>query len=73
VSDIITNFTDGFTSMIEPFANGIKTGFTHLLYADPAAEVKVLSDIAQVGLIVGGAACAIGFIYGLFRLVKGLL
>ena len=72
MGDIVKNFTDGFTGMIEPLADGIKTGFTHLIYQDPAAEVRVLSDVAQCGLILGGVALAVGLVMGVFALVKHL-
>ena len=73
MGDLIQAFGDGFTGMLEPMATGIKTGFTHLIYQDPAAESRVLSDLAQVGMLIGGAACAIGLIFGMFRMVRNLL
>ena len=73
MGELITHFGEGFTGMIEPLANGIKTGFTHLLYQDPAAEVLVLSDLAQVGMIIAGAGFSIGLIVGCAALVRNLL
>ena len=70
MGNIVTKFTEGFTGMLQPLADGLKTGFSHLIYQDPAAEVKVLSDIAEVGLIVGGMALAVGIVMGIFHLVR---
>ena len=72
MGEIVKNFTDGFTGMLEPLAQGIKNGFSHLIYVDPSAEVRVLSDVAQVGLIVGGMALATGLVIGIFHLVRNL-
>ena len=70
MGNIVSKFAEGFTGMLEPLANGLKNGFSHLLYQDPSAEVKVLSDVAEVGLIVGGMGLAIGIVIGIFHLVR---
>ena len=72
MGDIVTKFADGFTGILEPIANGLKTGFSNLLYVDPNAEVKVLSDVAEVGLIIGGMALAVGLVMGIFHFVRRL-
>lgn len=69
---IITSFTEGFTGMIAPLAEGIKTGFSQLIYVDPSATTPVLSDIAQVGLALGGMGLAIGLVMGVFAFIKHL-
>lgn len=73
MGDIVTKFGNGFKDIISPLAEGIKNGFSHLIYVDPTAEVKVLSDVAEVGLIVGGAGLAVGLIFGMFHLVRCLI
>lgn len=70
MGNIVTKFGEGFSGIISPLAEGIKNGFSNLLYQDPTAEVKVLSDVAEVGLIVGGMALAIGLVMGIFHLVR---
>ena len=67
---IVQKFTSGFTGMLEPLADGLKNGFSHLIYVDPSAEVKALSDVAEVGLIVGGMALAVGIVMGIFHFVR---
>ena len=73
MESIVTKFGTGFKDIVSPLTEGIKTGFSNLIYVDPAAEVKVLSDLAEVGLIVGGACAAIGLIFGMFHLVRKLM
>ena len=72
MNSIITAFGQGFTGVIEHLTTGIKTGFSNLLYVDPAAEVKVLSDAAEVGLLLGGVALAVGFVFGVFHFIRKL-
>ena len=67
---IVQKFASGFTGILEPLAPGLKNGFSNLVYVDPTAEVKVLSDVAEVGLIVGGMALAVGIVMGIFHLVR---
>ena len=73
MDSIVTKFGNGFKGIIAPLAEGIKNGFSNLIYVDPTAEVKVLSDVAEVGLIVGGACLAVGLVFGMFHLVRGLM
>ncbi|MBQ9099695.1 MAG: hypothetical protein IJY50_09750 [Clostridia bacterium] len=72
MGDIVKQIGDGFTGIIEPMTQGIKTAFSHLIYADPAAAEPVLSDIAKVGLTVGGIGLAIGLVMGIFAFIKHL-
>ena len=71
--DLIKKFGEGFEEMIEPLTGAIKTGFSNLIYVDPNAQVKVLSDVAEVGVIVGGAMLAVGFVFGIFKLARHLM
>lgn len=66
VRTIFTSFTDVITGL----GGGIKSAFEVILYADPTAEVKVLSDFAQFSLIMGGVALATGLVLGAFRMIK---
>ena len=73
MGNIVTKFGEGFTSMLGPLAEGLKTGFSNLIYVDPTATEKVLSDFAEVGLVVGGAMLAVGIGMGIFNLVRSLM
>ena len=70
MGDMIKTMFSSFTDVIEGLGNGIKVAFTTLIYEDPNAAEKVLSDPAQFAFIVGGAGLAIGVVFGLFRLIK---
>lgn len=72
MGDIVTTFASGFTGIITPLSTGIKTGFTNLIYVDPAAADPVLSAPAQVGLIVGGMAFAVSLVVGIFHAIRKL-
>lgn len=72
MNNIVTKFAEGFTGMLKPLAEGLKTGFSSLIYVDPTAEVKVLSDVAEVGLVIGGIALACGIVMGIFHFVRSL-
>ena len=69
---IVSKFAEGLTGMLKPLAEGFKDGFSNLIYVDPTAEVKVLSDVAEVGLVIGGMALACGIVMGIFHLVRNL-
>ena len=70
MGEIIEAFGEGFTGIIPILANGIKEGFTNLLYVDPTVAEPVLSPVAQVGLLAGGLGLGISLIFGLFSLVR---
>lgn len=72
MDSIVSTFSKGFTGIIGDLAKGIKDGFTALLYVDPMAENPVLSAPAQVGLVIGGIALAVGLITGIFGFIRRL-
>lgn len=71
MGDIVTKIFSGFTETITNLASGIKSAFLNILYEDPAASSKVLSSVAEFGLVFMGISLAIGLVYGAVRLVKG--
>jgi len=70
VGDIVKHIFSGFTDTITNFASGIKDAFLQIIYVDPAAETKVLSDVAQFGFVMVGISLAIGLVYGAIRLIR---
>lgn len=72
MDSIVSAFSKGFTGIIGDLAKGIKDGFTNLIYVDPEAASPVLSAPAQVGLVVGGIALAVGMITGIFGFIRHL-
>jgi len=71
MGDIVQKIFTGFTQTITNLAGGIKDSFLHILYENPEAETKVLSSVAEFGLVFFGISIAIGLVYGAIRMVKG--
>lgn len=71
MGDIVQKIFTGFTQTITNLATGIKDAFLNILYENPEAETKVLSSVAEFGLVFLGISMAIGLVYGAIRMVKG--
>lgn len=71
MGDIVSKIFTGFTDTITNLASGVKNAFVNILYENPEAETKVLSSVAEFGLVFLGISMAIGLVYGAIRLVKG--
>ena len=61
---------DSFNTVIEGLSSGIKTAFENILWQDPSAATKVISDPIQFALIFGGFALASGLVMGAFRWIR---
>ncbi len=70
MTDIVTKIFSGFSTTITSFAKGIKDAFLNILYEDPTAETKVLSSVAEFGLVFLGISLAIGLVYTATRLIR---
>jgi len=66
VSTIFTSFNDVITNL----AGGIKNAFVQILYQDPEAATKTLSDPVKFALIFAGVALASGLVMGAFRWIR---
>ena len=66
----VTKIFSGFTETIKGLSGGIKDAFTNVIYVDPAASEKVMSDVAEFGFIAGGVTLAIGVVWGTFRFIR---
>ena len=71
MTELITTMFSGFTQTMGSFANGIKEGFTNVIYVDPTASELVVSDLAKFGFLVGGVALALGVTFFIIRKVRG--
>ena len=71
MGDIVQKIFTGFTQTITNLASGIKDAFLNILYENPEAETKVLSSVAEFGLVFLGISMAIGLVYGAIRMVRG--
>lgn len=70
MGDIVTTIFSTFNEVIAGLGNGIKTAFTTILWQDPEASTKVLSDPVKFGMICGGIALATGLVMGAFRFAR---
>lgn len=70
MSDILTSLFEGFTTTITSFATGLKDGFMNLLYVDPEASTKVVSDPVKFLLIFGGVGIAMGLFWKVLGLIR---
>ena len=70
MGDMVTTIFSTFTEVIEGLGNGIKTAFTTILWQDPEASTKVLSDPVKFALVCGGIALASGLVMGAFRFAR---
>lgn len=70
MADIVSKIFTGFTTTITNLASGVKTAFLNILYENPEAETKVLSSVAEFGLVFLGISMAIGLVYGAIRMVR---
>ena len=70
MGDIVTTIFSTFNDVISGLGEGVKTAFTTVLWQDPTASEKVLSDPVKFGLICGGIALASGLVIGAFRFAR---
>jgi len=70
MGEIVTTIFSSFVSVITNIATGIKSAFDTILWVDPAAPTKELSDIAKFGFIFLGVSLAIGIVYAAVRLIR---
>ena len=68
--NFVSKIFTGFTDTIKALTGGVKDAFTNFIYVDPSASEKVISDVAEYCLILGGVLLAIGIVWGTFRLIR---
>lgn len=69
--DFVNQMFSGFTDTIKGIANGLKMAFENIIYVDPSASEKVLSDFAKFGFIMIGVGLATGITYTIVRKIRG--
>ncbi len=70
MSELLSLLFESFTTVITGLAGGIKSAATNLIYEDPNAEVKVLSDVIQFIFIIAGLSIAMTVFFMVFRLIR---
>lgn len=71
MGSMITEIFESFTTVIPALAKGLKDAFMELLYVDPEASTKVVSDPIKFLLVFGGVALAMGVFWKVFGLIRG--
>ena len=70
MSELLSLLFESFTTVVTGLAGGIKSAATNLIYEDPNAEVKVLSDVIQFIFIIAGLSIAMTVFFMVFRLIR---
>lgn len=70
MSELITTMFENFSSVIVGLAGGIKDGVANLVYVDPDAEAKVLSDAVMFIFTIAGVSIAMTVFFMVFRLIR---
>ena len=70
MGDIVSTIFEPMTAVIENLGSAMKVAFTTILYEDPSASQKVLSDPVKFGLVCFGIALATGLVMGAFRWIR---
>lgn len=70
MSGLITTMFENFSSVIVGLAGGIKDGVANLVYVDPKAETKVLSDAVMFIFTIAGVSIAMTVFFMVFRLIR---
>lgn len=70
MSELLSLLFESFTTVITGLAGGIKEAASNLIYVDPAAEQKVLSDVIQFIFVIAGLSIAMTVFFMVFRLIR---
>ena len=70
VSGIFENMTEGVTKTIKTIVDAIKSIFLNLIYEDPAAETKVVSQLAIFLFVMLGVSVGVGLVWLVLSLIK---
>lgn len=70
MGELITQMFSSFSTVITGLSTGIKDAAANLIYVDPAAEQKVLSDLIQFIFIIAGLSIAMTVFFIVFRLIR---
>ena len=70
MGDIVQTIFTSVGDVITGIVGAIKDAATELIYQDPAAAEKELSDVFQFGLVFVGINIAIGIAFTVFRMIR---
>ena len=70
MGELFSELFSAFGDTISGLANGIKEAFLNIIYVDPDAATRQISDVAKFGFLMLGLTMAIGLVYGAFQLIR---
>ena len=71
MAELINQIFTGFTDAIKGIASGLKNAFEQIIYVDPSATEKVLSDFAKFAFIMMGLSLAFSIVFLIVRKIRG--
>ena len=71
MAELINQIFTGFTDAIKGIAGGLKNAFEQIIYVDPLATEKVLSDFAKFTFIMMGLSLAFSIVFLIVRKIRG--
>lgn len=71
MAELINQIFTGFTDAIKGIASGLKNAFEQIIYVDPSATEKVLSDFAKFSFIMMGLSLAFSVVFLIVRKIRG--
>lgn len=70
MGSLIQTMFSGVTETVEGLASGVKQMFLHLIYEDPSASEKVVSEFAEFSFLLMGVSLALGLGYFIIRKIR---
>lgn len=70
MGEIVTTLYSAFSEVVPALARGMKNAFSEILWQDPEATTRVLSDPVQFALVCAGIGLASGLVIGAFRWIR---
>lgn len=67
---LITQMFESMTSAVQGFGKAMKEGLLTLIYVDPTATERVVSDLGIFMFSMIGISLGIGLIFSIFKLIK---
>lgn len=70
MNTLITNMFSNLTTIVTNSAEALKAAFNELIYVDPDATTKQVSDLMQFVFLMMGVTIGIGILYKVLSLVR---
>lgn len=70
MGSLIQTMFSGVTETVQGLASGVKDMFLNLIYEDPAASEKVVSEFAEFSFLLMGVSLALGLGYFIIRKIR---